>query len=70
VGFKYQLYAVVVHKGDSLMSGHYFCYIRSSPDTWHKLDDPEVINTRFNLFAVDCYCFGSNLLIEYASAYF
>ncbi|XP_061958653.1 ubiquitin carboxyl-terminal hydrolase 21-like isoform X2 [Populus nigra] len=42
VGFKYQLYAVVVHKGDSLMSGHYFCYIRSSPDTWHKLDDPEV----------------------------
>jgi len=52
------------------MSGHYFCYIRSSPDTWHKLDDPEVINTRFNLFAVDCYCFASDLLIEYASAYF
>ncbi|KAF9689668.1 hypothetical protein SADUNF_Sadunf01G0116100 [Salix dunnii] len=41
-GFKYQLYAVVVHKGYSLMSGHYFCYIRSSPDTWHKLDDSEV----------------------------
>ncbi|CAK7356137.1 unnamed protein product [Dovyalis caffra] len=42
VGFRYQLYAVVVHKGYSLTSGHYFCYIRSSPDTWHKLDDPEV----------------------------
>ncbi|KAJ6712066.1 UBIQUITIN CARBOXYL-TERMINAL HYDROLASE 20 [Salix purpurea] len=42
VGFKYQLYAVVVHKGYSLTSGHYLCYIRSSPDTWHKLDDSEV----------------------------
>ncbi|KAL9387412.1 hypothetical protein Peur_020536 [Populus x canadensis] len=46
VGFKYQLYAVVVHKGYSLTSGHYVCYIRSSPDTWHKLDDPEVIKER------------------------
>ncbi|KAG5249006.1 ubiquitin carboxyl-terminal hydrolase [Salix suchowensis] len=46
VGFKYQLYAVVVHEGYSPTSGHYFCYIRSSPDTWHKLDDPEVSKER------------------------
>ncbi|XP_021886852.1 ubiquitin carboxyl-terminal hydrolase 21-like [Carica papaya] len=39
---KYYLYAFVVHIGESLTSGHYFCYVRSSPDTWHKLDDSQV----------------------------
>ncbi|XP_065879791.1 ubiquitin carboxyl-terminal hydrolase 20-like [Euphorbia lathyris] len=40
---KYQLYAVVVHNGYSPTSGHYFCYVRSSPSIWHKLDDSMVI---------------------------
>ncbi|CAL0331584.1 unnamed protein product [Lupinus luteus] len=39
---KYDLYAVVVHEGISATSGHYFCYVRSAPDIWHKLDDSQV----------------------------
>ncbi|WCJ20649.1 Ubiquitin carboxyl-terminal hydrolase 20 [Euphorbia peplus] len=40
---KYQLYGVVVHNGYSPTSGHYFCYVRSSPSIWHKLDDSVVV---------------------------
>ncbi|KAF2308824.1 hypothetical protein GH714_021322 [Hevea brasiliensis] len=43
VNLKYQLYATVVHNGSLPTSGHYFCYVRSSPNTWHKLDDSMVI---------------------------
>ncbi|KAE9613302.1 hypothetical protein Lal_00027379 [Lupinus albus] len=39
---EYDLYAVVVHIGLSATSGHYFCYVRSAPDIWHKLDDSKV----------------------------
>ncbi|KEH25396.1 ubiquitin carboxyl-terminal hydrolase-like protein [Medicago truncatula] len=39
---KYYLYAVVVHTGISSTSGHYFCFVRTAPDTWHKLDDSMV----------------------------
>lgn len=44
---KYNLYAIVVHIGLSSTSGHYFCFIRTSPERWHKLDDSKV--TFFNL---------------------
>eukprot|EP00257_Ricinus_communis_P009207 XP_002527676.2 ubiquitin carboxyl-terminal hydrolase 20 [Ricinus communis] len=43
VDLKYQLYAIVVHNGLSPTSGHYFCFVRSSPSTWHKLDDCRVV---------------------------
>ena len=39
---KYDLYAVVVHTGFSSTSGHYFCFVRTAPDTWHMLDDSMV----------------------------
>ncbi|TKY70015.1 Ubiquitin carboxyl-terminal hydrolase 20 [Spatholobus suberectus] len=42
VQLKYDLYAIVVHTGFSSTSGHYFCFVRSAPDTWHKLDDSMV----------------------------
>ncbi|XP_027361023.1 ubiquitin carboxyl-terminal hydrolase 20-like [Abrus precatorius] len=42
VPLKYDLFAVVVHIGFSSTSGHYFCFVRSAPDTWHKLDDSKV----------------------------
>ncbi|KAK7407160.1 hypothetical protein VNO78_08839 [Psophocarpus tetragonolobus] len=42
VPLKYDLYAIVVHTGFSSTSGHYFCFVRSAPDTWHKLDDSMV----------------------------
>ncbi|XP_062073616.1 ubiquitin carboxyl-terminal hydrolase 20-like [Humulus lupulus] len=38
----YDLYAIVVHVGLSSMFGHYFSFVRSSPDTWHRLDDSKV----------------------------
>ncbi|XP_027348084.1 ubiquitin carboxyl-terminal hydrolase 21-like [Abrus precatorius] len=42
VPLKYDLYAVVVHVGPSYNSGHYFCFVRSAPDMWHKMNDSKV----------------------------
>ncbi|PON48045.1 Ubiquitinyl hydrolase [Parasponia andersonii] len=42
VELMYDLYAIVVHVGLSPMAGHYFSFVRSSPDTWHRLDDSKV----------------------------
>nr|GEX26924.1 ubiquitin carboxyl-terminal hydrolase 20-like [Tanacetum cinerariifolium] len=42
VDLKYELYAVVVHTAFTSTCGHYYCYIRSAPDTWHKFDDSKV----------------------------
>lgn len=42
VELKYHLYAIVEHMGSSPTCGHYFSYIRSSPDTWHRLNDSRV----------------------------
>ncbi|XP_044467196.1 ubiquitin carboxyl-terminal hydrolase 21-like isoform X2 [Mangifera indica] len=42
VVLKYHLYAIVEHTGCLPTYGHYFSYIRSSPDTWHKLNDSRV----------------------------
>ncbi|KAF3792966.1 Ubiquitin carboxyl-terminal hydrolase 21 [Nymphaea thermarum] len=36
---KYDLYALVVHTGGTSTFGHYFSFFRSSPDSWHRLDD-------------------------------
>ncbi|KFU86556.1 Ubiquitin carboxyl-terminal hydrolase 42, partial [Chaetura pelagica] len=38
----YSLYAVLVHKGVSCHSGHYFCYIKASDGLWYKMDDCSV----------------------------
>ncbi|XP_022923388.1 ubiquitin carboxyl-terminal hydrolase 20-like isoform X1 [Cucurbita moschata] len=42
VELKYELYAIVEHTGFSSTSGHYFSFVRSSPDTWHRMDDSMV----------------------------
>ncbi|KAB2037942.1 hypothetical protein E1A91_D03G105000v1, partial [Gossypium mustelinum] len=39
---RYQLFAVVKHSGFRPTSGHYVCYIRSSPNIWHKMNDSRV----------------------------
>jgi len=39
---KYELYGVLVHSGWTMYSGHYYCFIQTSPDVWHKLDDWQV----------------------------
>ncbi|CAI9095354.1 OLC1v1031284C1 [Oldenlandia corymbosa var. corymbosa] len=42
VEMTYDLYAVVVHTGFSSTSGHYFCFVRASPDEWYRFDDSKV----------------------------
>lgn len=37
--WKYRLYAVLVHSGWSTTSGHYYCYVQTSPGTWHCMND-------------------------------
>ncbi|KAG6553280.1 hypothetical protein Mapa_005014 [Marchantia paleacea] len=39
---KYRLYGVLVHSGWSTHSGHYYCFVRTSSDIWHVLDDSRV----------------------------
>ncbi|KAL6502498.1 hypothetical protein OROHE_024503 [Orobanche hederae] len=40
---KYVLYAIVVHVGLTSTSGHYYCFIRLSPNIWCKFDDSRVV---------------------------
>ncbi|TYI86927.1 hypothetical protein E1A91_D04G101000v1 [Gossypium mustelinum] len=39
---RYQLFAVVKHFRFKPTFGHYVCYIRSSPNMWHKMNDLRV----------------------------
>lgn len=48
----YQLYAVIVHEGSTLKGGHYYCFIRISPDEWIRFDDAMVKN--FGLLSYSC----------------
>ncbi|NXF98714.1 UBP42 hydrolase, partial [Eubucco bourcierii] len=41
-GCLYSLYAVLVHRGGSCTSGHYFCYTKASNGQWYKMDDSSV----------------------------
>ncbi|NXG48295.1 UBP42 hydrolase, partial [Psilopogon haemacephalus] len=38
----YSLYAVLVHKGGTSGSGHYFCYIKAGDGLWYRMDDTSV----------------------------
>lgn len=40
----YNLYAILVHIGLSSCSGHYYCFIRSTSDSWFKCDDSKVVH--------------------------
>uniref|UniRef100_A0A3Q7I1J1 USP domain-containing protein n=1 Tax=Solanum lycopersicum TaxID=4081 RepID=A0A3Q7I1J1_SOLLC len=39
---KYDLYAVIVHSGPSISSGHYYNFIRCAPNECSKFDDEKV----------------------------
>lgn len=38
----YDLYAVLVHHGHSVHSGHYVCYVKAPNGMWHLCDDSRV----------------------------
>ena len=38
----YDLYAVLVHSGHSVHSGHYYAYVRAPNGIWHICDDTNV----------------------------
>nr|XP_019070651.2 ubiquitin carboxyl-terminal hydrolase 20-like [Solanum lycopersicum] len=39
---KYDLYAIIVHSGPSISSGHYYSFIRCAPNEWYKFNDKQV----------------------------
>ncbi|KAJ6958228.1 ubiquitin carboxyl-terminal hydrolase 23-like [Populus alba x Populus x berolinensis] len=39
---KYSLYGVLVHYGHNTHSGHYVCFVRTSSNMWHLLNDNQV----------------------------
>ena len=39
---KYRLYALVLHLGRSMGSGHYVAVVRIADDLWYRCDDEEV----------------------------
>ncbi|CAF1036847.1 unnamed protein product [Didymodactylos carnosus] len=44
----YRLYAVLVHVGSSMHSGHYYAYVRSPNNLWYKADDTSMIKCQTN----------------------
>lgn len=38
----YELFAVLVHAGHSVHSGHYYCFVRGPNGIWHHMDDNRV----------------------------
>ena len=57
----YRLYAVLVHNGCTVNSGHYYCYVRVPAGTWHCMNDSAVSDTvlfvryyKFIFISVSC----------------
>jgi len=40
--FKYRLCAVLIHDGNSIDSGHYYCYVKVSDNSWYCFNDHSV----------------------------
>jgi len=58
-GGKYTLTGIVVHVGNESRGvstgGHYYSYIRTGPDTWHKFNDEKVTAWKQERMSDDCY---------------
>jgi hypothetical protein len=41
--YAYRLSSVLVHQGNSIYSGHYYCYVRVSDSNWYCFNDHSVL---------------------------
>ncbi|XP_054167930.1 ubiquitin carboxyl-terminal hydrolase 36-like [Oppia nitens] len=44
----YKLNSVLVHMGPTCNSGHYFCYVRNSNNSWYLMDDSRIVQVNQN----------------------
>lgn len=47
IRISYRLYAVIVHSGSDIESGHYYTYAANSADHWMKFDDCRITRCSF-----------------------
>ena len=40
--YVYELFAAVVHRGDTAVAGHYYALIKDEQDVWYTFDDEDV----------------------------
>ncbi|XP_028330706.1 ubiquitin carboxyl-terminal hydrolase 23-like isoform X2 [Gouania willdenowi] len=68
----YSLYAVLVHHGKSVGSGHYFCCVKASDGQWYEMNDSRVsiidIDTVLNHQAYVLFYIKSAKMMEEAEA--
>ncbi|KAI3388154.1 hypothetical protein SNEBB_005645 [Seison nebaliae] len=57
--YSYRLSGVVVHSGRA-QGGHYYSFIKSDNDKWHRYDDSSVRELEFDDEALDAHCFGGS----------
>lgn len=43
-----ELYAAIIHSGQSSDSGHYYCYIKNPANIWFKIDDEKIQTSNFS----------------------
>ena len=64
----YRLYAVLVHVGASMHSGHYFSYVRSPNNRWNKADDTTMTQCDLNQVLPCCLLCGGAIFSFFSSA--
>ena len=38
----YDLFAILIHSGNSCNSGHYYCFVKNSDKMWYCMNDSQV----------------------------
>lgn len=65
--FPYVLFSVMVHKGLTIQSGHYYSYIRTADNAWYKMDDHNVSKVKLRVETGDRIELCTGILSRYFS---